>query len=175
MRVNRLGARYSQRTVVQPGALVGAAASLRGVWYAGRVRRVWGGRRAREYLRRHRPRQRYRLDPHKRNGACALLEYLVSTHAPRLPSGCSAWGRTACAASTRSTLPAYRLGAWYSQRTGGTPGTFGGRRREHCAACGVQAFTGGLVGIVNQGTGHVSVIGSTLTNITVRAHCLSTM
>ncbi len=46
----------------------------------------------------------------------------------------------------------------------------GGRRRELCAACGVQADTGGLVGI-SEGTGHVSVVGSTLANITVRAHC----
>ncbi len=33
---------------------------------------------------------------------------------------------------------------------------------------------GGLVNIANGGTGYVSVVGSTLTNITVRAHCLST-
>jgi hypothetical protein len=48
----------------------------------------------------------------------------------------------------------------------------GGRRRELCAAWRVQAGnTGGLVGISYGGTGHVSVVGSTLTNITVRAHC----
>jgi hypothetical protein len=52
----------------------------------------------------------------------------------------------------------------------------GGRRREPCAAWGVQANTGGLVGISGGGgtrvtLGHVSVVGSTLTNITVRAHC----
>jgi hypothetical protein len=50
----------------------------------------------------------------------------------------------------------------------------GGRRRELCAAWGVQASGeygyGGLVGIDNSGTGHVSVVGSTLANITVRAH-----
>jgi hypothetical protein len=55
----------------------------------------------------------------------------------------------------------------------------GGRRRELCAAWVVQANgNGGLVGItlglnVNgfDGNGHVSVVGSTLTSITVRAHC----
>jgi hypothetical protein len=58
----------------------------------------------------------------------------------------------------------------------------GGRRRELCAACGLQANgNGGLVGIKKNrmsgsgGTGYVSVVGSTLTNITVRAHCLSTL
>ena len=30
---------------------------------------------------------------------------------------------------------------------------------------------GGLVRISDNSTGHVSVVGSTLTNITVRAHC----
>jgi hypothetical protein len=43
------------------------------------------------------------------------------------------------------------------------------------SACGMQATGGmehgGLVSISDGGTGHVSVIGSTLTNITVRAHC----
>jgi hypothetical protein len=34
----------------------------------------------------------------------------------------------------------------------------------------VQAHDGGLVGIFD-GTGHVSVVGSTLANITVHAHC----
>ncbi len=46
------------------------------------------------------------------------------------------------------------------------------------AACGVQVndYGGGLVGISDGGsTGYVSVIGSTLTNITVRAYCLSTL
>ena len=38
-------------------------------------------------------------------------------------------------------------------------------------ACGMQANgNGGLVGISDGGTGHVSVVGSTLANITVRAH-----
>jgi hypothetical protein len=49
----------------------------------------------------------------------------------------------------------------------------GGRRRELFAAWRVQASGhGGLVVISGIGsTGHVSVVGSTLTNITVRAHC----
>jgi hypothetical protein len=38
---------------------------------------------------------------------------------------------------------------------------------------------GGLVGIEGMsgisGIGHISVVGSTLANITVRAHCLSTL
>jgi hypothetical protein len=50
----------------------------------------------------------------------------------------------------------------------------GGRRRELCAAWRVQAGDyGGLV-IIFDGigsTGHVSVVNSTLANITVRAHC----
>jgi hypothetical protein len=46
----------------------------------------------------------------------------------------------------------------------------GWRRRELCAACGVQANgNGGLVGI--DGSGNISVVGSTLTNISVRTHC----
>ena len=48
----------------------------------------------------------------------------------------------------------------------------GRRRREVCAACGMQADSGGLVGI-DFGSGNVSVVGSTLTNIAVRARCLS--
>jgi hypothetical protein len=48
----------------------------------------------------------------------------------------------------------------------------GGRRRELWAACGVQAGNnGGLVDISGGGTGNLSVVGSTLANITVRAHC----
>jgi hypothetical protein len=43
-----------------------------------------------------------------------------------------------------------------------------GLRRERCAACDMQANTGGLVHIYIGGTGNVSVIGSTLA-ITVRA------
>jgi hypothetical protein len=48
----------------------------------------------------------------------------------------------------------------------------GGRRRELCAACGVQAGNnGGLVGISGiGGNGNISVVGSTLTNFTVRGH-----
>ncbi len=38
----------------------------------------------------------------------------------------------------------------------------------------MQAYGGGLVGIDGGGTGHVSVVGSTLANIAVRAH-LSTL
>ncbi len=73
----------------------------------------------------------------------------------------------------------------YSQRSGVPPADpLGGRRRELCAACDVQAtWNGGLVSISNGGTGvtlasgngvtlgHVSVVNSTLANITVRAHC----
>ena len=61
----------------------------------------------------------------------------------------------------------------YSQRSGVPPANpLGGRRRELCAAWGVQANIGGLVGIsYDSSTGHVSVVGSTLANITVRAHC----
>ena len=51
----------------------------------------------------------------------------------------------------------------------------GERRRELCAACGMQAGYGGLVGISDGGEGHLSVVSSTLTNIAVRAHCLSTL
>jgi hypothetical protein len=49
----------------------------------------------------------------------------------------------------------------------------GGRRRELSAAWRVQANGqfGGLVGVYNDGFGNVSVVGSTLTNISVRAHC----
>jgi hypothetical protein len=47
----------------------------------------------------------------------------------------------------------------------------GGRWRELCAACGTQAHSGGLVYIDGIGVAHVSVVGSTLMSITVRAHC----
>jgi hypothetical protein len=48
----------------------------------------------------------------------------------------------------------------------------GGRRRELCAAWGVQAGgNGGLVSISDGATGHVSVVGSTLSNMAVLAHC----
>ncbi len=65
----------------------------------------------------------------------------------------------------------------YSRRSGVRPANpFGGRRRELCAAWGVQAYDdGGLVGISGDGTGvtlgNVSVVNSTLANISVRAHC----
>ncbi len=78
------------------------------------------------------------------------------------------------AASTQSTLPAYRLGARYSLSIGVLPGTCGGHRRELAAACGMQAIKGrgGLVANFDSGTiVHVSVVGSTLTGISVRAHC----
>jgi hypothetical protein len=59
-----------------------------------------------------------------------------------------------------------------TQRSGVPPADpLGGRCRELCAACGVQTRKyGGLVGIVNGGKGNVSVVNSTLSNITVRAH-----
>jgi hypothetical protein len=72
---------------------------------------------------------------------------------PQYPTGV-----TASVRSTRSAVK-YR---WVP---------LGGRRRELCAAWGVQARNeGGLVSFYG-GAGHVSVVGSTLANITVRAHC----
>ncbi len=72
-------------------------------------------------------------------------------------------------------LEAYRLGAQYSQRTGGTTGYRWWAPTRACAACRMQAsYDGGLVGICG-GKGHVSVVGSTLTKITVRTLCLSTL
>jgi hypothetical protein len=67
----------------------------------------------------------------------------------------------------------YRLGAQYSQRSGVPPADpLGGRRRELSAAWRVQANEfGGLVSIFGGRANGISVIGSTLTNITVRAHC----
>ncbi len=55
--------------------------------------------------------------------------------------------------------------------TAGQP--LGRRRRELCAACGVQAnIRGGLVDIFGDSTTcNVSVVNSTLANIAVRAHC----
>jgi hypothetical protein len=51
----------------------------------------------------------------------------------------------------------------------------GGRWRELCAARGTQVYgSGGLVHFTGT-TVHVSVVGSNLTNITVRGHCLSTL
>jgi hypothetical protein len=61
-----------------------------------------------------------------------------------------------------------------TQQRFGTAGYLwaGAAAQELCAACGVQANgDGGLVGIFDGGTGHVSVVGSTLIGIKVRAHC----
>ncbi len=108
----------------------------------------------------------------------------MSTRSPRLPSGGSALGSAARRVLRVPGVPyrRYRLGAQYSQRSGVSPANpLGGRRRELCTACGVQASGkqgfGGLVGIIAAGVdtgvtlGHVSVVGSTLSNISVRAHC----
>jgi hypothetical protein len=83
--------------------------------------------------------------------------------------------RTACAASTRSTLLAYRLGAVLTAHWR-TAGYRWWAPAQTCVACGMQAVNsdGGLVDIQNSGTGHVSVVGSTLTNMEVREHCMST-
>jgi hypothetical protein len=83
----------------------------------------------------------------------------VGCEYPQYPAG-----GTASVRSTHSAVEYRRLLPW------------GGRCREPCAACVVQANRGGLVGISGGGgtgvtLGHVSVVGSTLTNITVRAHC----
>jgi hypothetical protein len=85
----------------------------------------------------------------------------VGCEYPEYPAGV-----TASVRSTRSAVGYRRL----------LP--LGGRRRELCAAWGVQAGnSGGLVGIdVEQGctcfgNGNVTVVGSTLKNISVRAHC----
>ena len=78
--------------------------------------------------------------------------------------------RPAAPPRTRRVVP-HSVCCEYSQRTRVPPGYLGGRRRELCAACGVQAGQdGGLVGISSSGTGNVSVVDSTLTGITVRAH-----
>ncbi len=103
----------------------------------------------------------------------------MSTRAPRLPSGGSApLLRGAVAHGVGCEYPQYPAGVTASVRsTHGAVGylrllPLGGRRRELCAAWGVQAHGyGGLVGIFGSGTGNVSVVGSTLTNIKVRAHC----
>ncbi len=100
----------------------------------------------------------------------------MSTRASRLPSGGSApLMRRAVPHVLGCEYPQYPAGGTasvqYSQRSGVPPANpLGGRRCELCAACGVQAHDGGLVGIFD-GTGHVSVVGSTLANITVHAHC----
>jgi hypothetical protein len=79
----------------------------------------------------------------------------VGCEYPQYPAGV-----TASVLSTHSAVEYRRLLPW------------GGRCREPCAAWGVQAkYLGGLVRIDNDGTGNVSVVGSTLTNIAVRAHC----
>ncbi len=78
----------------------------------------------------------------------------VGCEYPQYPAGVTA--------SVRSTHSAVE----YRRRT-----PLGERHRELCAAWGVQANYGGLVGVNNGGTGNVSVVGSTLTNISVRAHC----
>jgi hypothetical protein len=151
--------------------------ALRGVGCAGRWR--W---RARGYLRhRLQPRERRQLDPREHSGARALPKTLLSTRAPRLPSGGSAPLMHRARRGLRVPgVPCRRdrLGAEYSQRSGVPPADpLGGRRREPCAAWGVQAKNnGGLVGIFglsigSSTTGHVSVVNSTLANITVRAHC----
>ena len=103
----------------------------------------------------------------------------MSTRAPRLPSGGSApLTRRAVPHGVGCEYPKYPTGVTASVlrvlaaqwSTAGEP--LGGRRGELCAACGVQAEgDGGLVGIDNGGTGHVSVVNSTLANIAVRAHC----
>jgi hypothetical protein len=75
----------------------------------------------------------------------------VGCEYPQYPAGGAASVR-----STHSAVGYRRLTLWAG-------------RRELCAAWGVQANYGGLVGI--SGIGNVSVVGSTLTNITVRVHC----
>ena len=90
---------------------------------------------------------------------------------PCVLCGLLCFGRITVPATGRSALAQSR-----GRRTGVPPGyLLGRRRRELCAACGMQASNnGGLVGIYDSGIGHVSVVGSTLTSITVRAHCFST-
>ena len=103
----------------------------------------------------------------------------MSTRAPRLPSGGSAplmcravphgvgceypqcpAGVTASVRSSHGAVEYRRLTLW-----AGAAASFARR-------VGVQAGnTGGLVGIYGGGNGNVSVVGSTLTNIVVRAHC----
>jgi hypothetical protein len=153
--------------------------ALRGVACAGQRLR-----RARGYLRhrQHRPHQRRRLDPHEHIGARALPSTLLSTRAPRLPSGGSAPPmRRAVPHGVGCECPQYPAGVAASVRS--THSAVGYRRLtlgrappRACAACGVQAYKGGLVGISGiGGTVNVSVVGSTLANISVRAHCLSTL
>ena len=69
-------------------------------------------------------------------------------------------GVTASARSTHSAVEYRRLTLW------------AGAAASLARRGGVQAGnTGGLVGIYGGGNGNVSVVGSTLTNIVVRAHC----
>ncbi len=103
----------------------------------------------------------------------------MSTRAPPLPSGGAApLMRRAVAHGVGCEYPEYPSGVTASVRSTRSAVEyrrllpFGGRRRELCAAWGVQANGyGGLVGIVGSGTGNVSIVNSTLTNIKVRAHC----
>jgi hypothetical protein len=92
--------------------------------------------------------------------------------APQTPAQC----RTACAASTRSTLPVVPPRCTVLKAHWGTAGYRWWAPTRACVACRMQAngknFGGGLVGISGYGTtGHVSVVGSNVTNITVRTHC----
>ena len=103
----------------------------------------------------------------------------MSTRAPRLPSGGSApLMRRAVPHGVGCEYPQYPTGVTASVLrvlaaqwgTAGQPSV--GRRGELCAAWGVQAnYGGGLVGISGRSTGHVSIVGSNLANISVRAHC----
>ena len=109
----------------------------------------------------------------------ALLTTLSRTRAPRLPSGGSApLMRRAVPHGVGCEYPQYPTGVTASVlrvlaaqwSTAGEP--LGGRRRELCAACGVQA--GNCVGLVSNSGGNgsnVSVVGSTLVSISVRAQC----
>ncbi len=77
---------------------------------------------------------------------------------------------TACAASTRRTLPAEPARCAVLTAPGGAAGL---PLVDARAACGMQAAgqfgNGGLVSISGDNN-HVSVVASTLTSITVRAH-----
>ncbi len=102
----------------------------------------------------------------------------MSTRAPRLPSGGAApLMRRAVAHGVGCEYPKYPAGVAASVRSTHSAAGYrrllplGGRRRELCAAWGVQAYRGGLVDISGRGTGNVTVVGSTLTNISVSAHC----
>jgi hypothetical protein len=103
-------------------------------------------------------------------------EYPLSTSTPWLPSGFSApltrlavAHRVCCEYATYPTGVPARCAVPTSHR-----GTAGLPLVDARAACGMQADGqfgyGGLVSIVGDNN-HVSVVGSTLTNINVRAHC----